>query len=78
MNTSNLSQTAPLVVVPSLPPLLAWVSRALHCVQALQMPVLKIQAPSEQTYPPIPLLVTPLRFSGKSIYTPHQDWDGYR
>jgi len=78
MNTSNLSHTAPIVVVPSLPPLLAWVSGALHRVKALQMPVLKIQEPSEQVYHPIPLLATPLRFSGKSIYTPHQDWDGYR
>jgi hypothetical protein len=78
MNTSDLSQTAPLVVVPSLPPLLAWVSGALHRVQALQMPVLKIQEPSEQTYHQVSLLVTPLRFSGKSIYSPHQGWDGFR
>lgn len=78
MNTSNLSHTAPLVVVPSLPPLLAWVSVALHRVQALQMHVVEIQEPSEQTYHQISLLATPLRFSGKSIYTPQQDWNGFR
>ncbi len=78
MSTSNLSQTAPLAVVPSLPPLLAWVSVLLHRVKALRMHTLEIQEPSEQTYHPIPLLVTPLRFSGKAIYTPLQDWYGYR
>jgi len=78
MNTSHLSQTAPLAVVPSLPPLLAWVSVLLHHVKAFQMHTLEIQEPSEQIYHPIPLLVTPVRFSGKGIYTPLQDWNGYR
>jgi hypothetical protein len=83
MSTSNLSQTAPLVaprfiVGASLPPLFAWVSGALHRVRALQMPVVEIQEPSEQTSHQISLLATPLRFSGKSIYTPQQDWNGFR
>ena len=78
MNTSNLSHTAPLTVAPSFPPLFAWVSEALHGVKTLQMHTLEIQEPSEQTYHPIPLLTTPLRFSGKGIYTPLQGWDGYR
>jgi len=78
MNTSNLRHTAPLAVVPSLPPLLAWVSVLLHRVKARQMHTLEIQEPSEQTYHPIPFLVTPLRFSGKGIYTPPQEGDGYR
>ena len=78
MSTSNLSHTAPLVIVPSLPPMFAWVSGVMHRIQALQMPVLKTQDPFEQTYHQVSLLATPLRFSGKSIYTPQQDWNGYR
>ena len=78
MSTSNLSHTVPLVIVPSLPPIFAWVSEALHRVQAFQMPVLKVQDTSEQTYHQVTLLAMPLRFSGKSIYTPQQDWNGYR
>jgi hypothetical protein len=78
MNTSNLSQTAPLASTPALPPLLAWVSVLLHRVKALQMHTLERPEPSEQTYHPISLLVTPLRFSAKGIYTPPQEGDGYR
>ena len=78
MSTSNLSQTAPLVVAPSLTPWLSWVSGALHRVQALQMPAWKGLDPSEQTYHQVSLHATPLRFSGKSIYTPSRDWNGYR
>src|SRR5260370_14397992 len=73
-----LESETPLAVVPSLPPLLAWVSVLLHHVKAFQMHTLEIQEPSEQIYHPIPLLVTPVRFSGKGIYTPLQDWNGYR
>ena len=78
MSTSNLSHTAPLVAVPSLPSMHAWVSGALHRVTALLKDVLGIHEPSEQTYHSTPFLVKPLLFSGKSIYTPYQDWDGYR
>src|SRR5215468_6672828 len=39
MSTSKLSQKASLAVVPSLPPLMTWVSGALHRIRALQMPV---------------------------------------
>jgi len=83
VNTSNLSHTAPLVaprfiVGASLPPLLAWVSEALHRVQDLQMHVLERQEPSERTYHRISFPATPLLFSGKGIYTPRQDWNGYR
>jgi len=78
MNTSNLSQTAPLAVVPSLPAWLAWVSGVLHRIQAFQRHALKIQEPSEQAYHRVSLPATPLLFSGKGIYTPRRDWDGYR
>ncbi len=78
MSTSNLSQTAPLVVAPSLTPWPSWVSGALHRVQTLLIPVLSSHEPSEQTYHQISLHATSLRFSGKSIYTPHRDWNGYR
>ena len=78
MNTSNPSQAAPLVVAPSRPPLLAWMSVALHRAKAFLMPILKRQEPSEQTYHQRSLPATPLLFSGKGIYTPLQDWNGYR
>ena len=72
MTTSTLKHTAPLAAVPSLPPLLGWVSVALHRIKAFQMHALEeIQEPSEQTYDPVPLVVTP-------IYTPPQEGDGYR
>jgi hypothetical protein len=78
MSTSNLSQTTSVVVASSLPPLFSWVGRALHRVQALQMHVWEILEPSEQTYHPISFPATPLRFSGKSIYTPRQEWNSFR
>jgi len=78
MSTSPLSHTAPLVVAPSLPPSHSLVSGALRRIQALLMPVLKIQEPSEQTYHRVSLPARPLLFSGKGIYTPRQEWDGYR
>lgn len=77
MNTSNLSQTAPLAVVPSRSPSFAWMSGALHRVQAFLVPALAILKPSE-TYQQISLPATPLLFSRKSVYTPFQDWNGYR
>jgi len=77
MSTSPLSHTAPLVVAPSLPPI-AWVGGALHRVTTFLIDVLGIQEPSEKTYHTIPFMVKPIRFSGKSMYTPLQDWDGYR
>jgi len=78
MNTSNLSHTAPLVVVSSLPPSHSLVGGALRRIQALLMAILKIQEPSERTYHERSLVATPLLFSGKGIYTPRQDWNGYR
>ena len=78
MNTSNLSQTAPLVVVPSLPPRLAWVSGALRRIKAFQMQAFEIQGPSEQAYHQLSFTATPIRFSGKGHYPPFQDWYGYR
>jgi len=78
MTTSNLSQTAPLIAAPSLPPLLAWVSGVLHRIQALQMPAVGMLEPSEQTYHQISFPATPLLFPRKSIYTPREDWKGYR
>lgn len=78
MHTSNLSQTAPLAVVPSRPPSFAWLSPALHRVQAFLVQALAILEPSEQTYQQISFPATPLRFSGKSVYTPLQDWNGNR
>jgi len=78
MNTSKLSHTAPLVAVPSLPPVLTWVSEALHRVRALQMHVVARREPSEQTNHLISLPATPLLFTGKGIYPPRQDWNGYR
>lgn len=78
MNTSKLSQTAPLAAVPTHLPLLAWVSGALHRVKTLLIHTLEKQEPSEQPYHRISLPATPLLFSGKSIYTPLRDWDSYR
>ena len=75
MNTSKLIHTAPLVAAPSLPPWLAWVRVPLHFLKALQMPVLDT---SEQTYHTAPLVVTPVRFSWESMYTPPQEGEGYR
>ena len=78
MSTSNLSQTAPLAVAPSLPAWLPWVGGVLRRVQALLMPGLSGQESSDQPYHQVSLHATPLRFSGKSIYTPHREWNGYR
>ena len=78
MSTSNLSHTAPLVVAPSLSSRLVWVSAALHRVQALLIASWKGQPSSEQVYHRVSLHATPLRFSGKSIYTPQREWNGYR
>ena len=78
MNTSPLSYSAPLVVLPALSPPHSLVSGALHLVQALLMPVLKIRESSERAYHRVSLPAKPLLFSGKGIYTPHQDWNGYR
>jgi hypothetical protein len=78
MSTSNLSQTAPLVVVPSRPSSFARVSGAAHRVQAFLVHALAILKPSEQTYQQISLPATPFLFSGKSSYTPLRDWNGYR
>ena len=76
MSTSNLSQTAPLTAAPTRLPLFTWVSAPLHGVKSLLIQAFEVQEPSEQTYQP--LLGTPLRFSGKSIYTPLRNWNGYR
>jgi hypothetical protein len=78
MSTSNLSQTAPLVVAPSLTPSHSLVTGALHRVKTLLMHALVKQELSERTYQPSPFLVTPVRFSKKDIYTPLRDWNGYR
>ena len=76
MSTSNLSQTAPLVVAPSLTPSHSLVNRVLHRVKTLLIYALEKQELSEQTFHPS--LGTPICFSRKSIYTPIQDWNGYR
>ena len=78
MSTSNLSQTAPLVAVSSLPPSRSPLSAALHHIKTLLMNALDWQPPAEQTDHPLPFFVTPIRFSWKSIYTPLEDWNGYR
>jgi len=80
MNTSNLSQTAPLVAVPSLSPSLAWAHWPLHHAKAFLMHAFGAEgstfsASQDASYP---LPDMPLRFSNKSIYTPSQDWYGYR
>lgn len=78
MNTSNLSQTTPLVVAPSLPPWIAWVSGALRRIKALQMQAFETQGPSEQAYHQISFTATPISFYRKGHYPPFQDWYGYR
>jgi len=78
MNTSPLSHSAPLVVVPSLSPSHSLVGGALRRIQALLIPVLNIRESSERAYHRVLLPAKPLLFSGKGIYTPRQDWNGYR
>ena len=80
MNTSNLNRTAPLAVVPSLPTLLVRVSEPLYRAKTFLMSAFSAKestffASSGASYT---LPYTPLRFSGKSIYTPSQDWYGDR
>ena len=77
MATWNLSQTAPLVAVPSLPPSHSLVSAALQRVQTLLPHVKQRQERSERPDQPLPFLATPVDFSWKSTYTPLQDWNGY-
>ncbi len=80
MNTSNLSQTAPLAAVPSLLPFRSWASALLHRAGTFLMrafhPAGSAFSASLDAFPPLP--GTPVHFSGKGIYTPLQDWDGYR
>jgi hypothetical protein len=78
MNTSLLSHTAPLRGVPSLPSWLTWMRVLLHRGQALQRRALQRRQPSEQTPHHILFIDTPLRFPNKGIYTPLEDWYGYR
>ena len=80
MNTSNLSQTQPLAAVPSLSPWLAWVRVALHRAKAFLMRAFRAEgsAFSASLGASHTLPATPLRFSEKGIYTPSQDWYGYR
>lgn len=78
MSTSNLSHTAPLAAVPTRLPLLAWVSIPLRGVKTFLTHALDTQEPSEQLYQQVSLHDTPLRFSGKSVYTPLRNWNGYR
>jgi hypothetical protein len=76
MSTSSLNRTASLTTAPSLSPLLGWVRIALHRVKTFQMHVLEIQDPSEQTYYSLPGSL--IRHSWKCVYTPIEDWYGYR
>ncbi len=78
MTTSTLKHTALLAAVPSLPSSHSLVSVVLQRVKTLLMQALESQEPFEQTYHPVPLVVTPIRFSWNSMYTPLQEGDGYR
>ena len=78
MITSNLKHTAPLAAVPALPLSHSLVSVSLHRIKALLMRASERQGPFGQTYYPVPLVITPIRFSWKSMYTPLQEWDGFR
>ena len=80
MSTSNLSQTTPHVAAPSFPPLLGWASGALQRAEAF---LIRTFRPAGSDYSAflsaLPILPsTPLLFSGKGIYTPRQEWNGYR
>jgi hypothetical protein len=78
MNTSNSSQSLQRLAVPSLPPSQSSVSTALQCLETFLKYALVRQELTEQTFQPLPFLVTPTHFSEKCIYTPIQDWNGYR
>lgn len=80
MNTSNLSQTVPLVVVSSPLPSLVQPHGPLHGAKAFLMQVLRVggRAFLVSLSDSHTLCGVPFRFSNKSVYTPSQDWYGYR
>ena len=77
MNTLNLSQTPQHVAVSSLPKSHTFLSIALYRLKTFLTYSLVRQELPERSYPLL-FLVTPTCFSRIGIYTPLQDWNGYR